>query len=139
MVGATAGIGSIGVLMVHTEYSELDKRVGIKTTHLTAGKYKALGNSAEPLSDLAREALQAELDYIYDIFISAVARNREVSANEVREKMADGRIFIGRQAVDAGLADSVGTFEAALDLAEFMQKYIKQTGSKFPKGESNVR
>jgi signal peptide peptidase SppA len=135
----TADIGSIGVLMIHTDFSEYDKKVGIKTTYLTAGKYKALGNDAEPLSDLARETFQKELDYIYGIFVDAVARNRGVSAEEVQDKMADGRIFIGQQAVDAGLADYVGTIDDAHQLALSLvnNNNKKQTGG-MPSGKEQV-
>lgn len=132
----TADVGSIGVLMIHTDFSEADKKYGIKTTYLTAGKYKALGNDAEPLSDLARETFQAELDYIYGIFVDAVARNRDVSAEEVRSIMAEGKIFIGQQAVDAGLADYVGTLDDAHELALSMVKKNKQTGGMLPGKET---
>lgn len=113
----TADVGSIGVLMVHTDYSEMDKKYGINRTYLTAGKYKAMGNNAEPLSQESRQVLQAELDYLYDIFVGAVAINRGTDKKTVLNHMADGRIFIGKQAVDAGLADEVGTLATAITTA----------------------
>jgi signal peptide peptidase SppA len=118
----TADIGSIGVLMMHADWSEYDKKVGIKTTYITAGKYKALGNDAEPLSEFARETFQSELNYIYDIFLSAVGRNRGVESKAVKENMADGRIFIGQQALEAGLIDSIGNMQAAIETANTLFK-----------------
>lgn len=117
ILGQTTNAGSIGILLVHNDYSEAEKMAGIKTTYITAGKYKALGNSSEPLSDLGRETYQAQLDYMYKIFIDAVARNRGVTSATVDKNMGDGRNFIGQQAVDAGLADRTGRIEDALDLA----------------------
>ncbi len=117
VVENTAKVGSIGVVMVHYDYSKEDEKDGLKRTYLTAGKYKALGNNAAPLSDLARKTFQDELDYIYSLFVDTVARNRKTDSETVIENMADGRIFIGRQAVDAGLADIAGTLETAIQTA----------------------
>ena len=118
--GKTSDIGSIGVLMVHEDWSRWNEKVGINVTYLTAGKYKALGNPDEPLSDLARETYQAELDYLYSIFVDTIARNRDVEESKVLSDMADARIFIGQQAVDAGLVDEVKNFKDAVDVAREM-------------------
>jgi signal peptide peptidase SppA len=114
---STADVGSIGVLMIHKDFSKLDEKRGVKITYLTAGKYKALGNDAEPLGEFARNVFQDELDYIYNIFVETVARNRGVEFEQSLE-MADGRVFIGQQAKDAGLIDYVGNFNKALELAK---------------------
>jgi signal peptide peptidase SppA len=134
VLGKTADAGSIGVLMIHTDCSEMDKMHGVKVTYLTAGKYKALGNDAEPLSDLAKETFSKELEYIYSIFVGDVARNRNVSAEEVKENMADGRIFIGEQAVEIGLADYIGTIDDAHGLAKELASNIKSGGLPSGKG-----
>jgi signal peptide peptidase SppA len=116
----TAIIGSIGVLRIHVDYSEMEKKAGIKTTYLTAGKYKALGNDSEPLSDLAKDTFQQELDYIYSIFVDNIARNRDVEVSAVLSNMAEGKIFIGNQALDAGLIDNIGNYRLALEMAASM-------------------
>jgi signal peptide peptidase SppA len=133
----TAEIGSIGVLMVHYDFSENDRQYGLKRTFLTAGKYKALGNDAEPLSQEARDVFQAELGHLYSIFIDAVARNRDVDAETVQADMADGRIFIGDQAVQAGLVDTIGTMDTAISLARSMveEKQYNRSGGKLPAGK----
>jgi signal peptide peptidase SppA len=117
VVGKNAELGSIGVLMIHTDYSKAMEKVGVKRTYLKAGRFKALGNPAEPLSDAAREVFQAELNHIYGNFIDTVALNRDVESEKVRADMADGRIFIGNQAVGVGLADEVGNLQTALAYA----------------------
>jgi signal peptide peptidase SppA len=116
----TAQVGSIGVLMVHRDYSKMDAKEGIETTYITAGKYKALGNPDEPLSKFAKEYFQEEVDYIYSIFVDTVARNREVGSDKVLTDMADGRIFTGQKAEDAGLVDNIGDFDSAVQMAESM-------------------
>ena len=106
--------GSIGVVTIHYDYSKSDEMGGVKRTYLAAGRYKTLGNDAEPLNEFARTEIQGRLDYLYTIFVDTVARNRGTDARTVIEKMADGRVFIGRQALDAGLVDAIGTYDDAL-------------------------
>jgi signal peptide peptidase SppA len=121
VVGAkTSEVGSIGVLMTHVDYSQFERNIGIKTTYLSAGEYKTLGNDSEPLSDKAREVFQAELDKIYSVFVDTVADNRATTADDVRERMADGRVFVGTDAVDAGLIDEIGSLESAIETARSM-------------------
>ena len=117
IVERTTDVGSIGVLYVHWDTSKMDEKYGWKRTLITAGAFKGVGNDIEPLSDRDRGVIQTELDTIYDIFIETVARNRDTSTETVRKDMADGRVFIGQQAVDAGLADKTGTFDDALAAA----------------------
>ena len=117
VVDKTAILGSIGTIVEHKDLSKSDEMMGRKRTYISSGKYKALGNDAEPLSPEAKQMYQDMTDYMYSVFVDAVARNRGVAAEEVVASMADGRDFIGQQAVDAGVADVVGTIDDALDLA----------------------
>lgn len=139
----TSPVGSIGVLMIHTDYSKMNEKEGIKVTYISSGKYKALGNPDEPLKQDAKEYFQAEVDYIYSIFVDTVSRNRDVETDKVLTDMADGQIFIGQQAKDVGLVDNIGDFESALQLAESMINndnfFIKESimsGEKNPKIET---
>jgi len=108
-------IGSIGVVTSHIDYSKMDERHGIKETEIYAGKYKRIASYVEPLSQEGREYIQDRVDYIYSIFVNDVAKYRGVSVDTVLKNMADGQIFIGRQALDAGLVDGVSTFDQLLD------------------------
>jgi signal peptide peptidase SppA len=101
----TAFLGSIGVLATHFDLSERERMFGIKASDVYAGRYKALGSPHAPLSDVARETMQGQVDYLYTVFVNDVAQFRGVAVGTVRDQMADGRIFIGEQAIAAGLAD----------------------------------
>ncbi len=114
IISKTAELGSIGVMQWHYDESKMDSDIGVERTVLTAGEFKAVGHSAAPLSDRDRGVMQGELQYLYDVFIDAIAKNRGVSTESVQKNMADGRVFIGVQAVEAGLADQIGTFEDAI-------------------------
>jgi len=115
----TAEIGSIGVLMTHTDWSGWNEQMGMDITYLTAGTYKAMGNPDEPLSDEARAYLQSGLDDVYALFIDAVATGRGVSREQALA-MADGRIFLGRQALELGLVDRLES------RADFINRIVQE-------------
>lgn len=117
-VGQTAEIGSIGVITVHTEYSKMDAMGGVTRTVMRAGENKALANPIEPLSDKARAQVEGQLAYVHDIFIQAVSKNRPALTADELKAATDGSTFLGKQAVTAGLADKVSTYEQALKLLD---------------------
>jgi len=121
ITAADTGItGSIGVLRVHTEYSQADAKDGITRTVLRAGDYKALVNPIEPLSDTAKAEVNAMLQDLYKSFVTDVAANRNVSYDVAHQKMAQGKEFLGQRALFAGLVDKVGNYESALAHAASM-------------------
>lgn len=110
-------VGSIGVVTQHVDVSTAEERRGIKTTEIFAGKYKRLATQYAPLSAEGKAYIQEAVDHAYSVFVDAVARNRTTTADDVLARMADGRVFHGSKAIDAGLVDSVGTLSAAIDRA----------------------
>lgn len=117
-IGVTEyAVNAAGVITVHYDYSKSDEAQGVKRTFMAAGRYKALGNNAEPLGDVARAEIQSRLDYLYTLFVDTVARNRAADRDTVLSTMAEGRQFIGRQALDVGLVDQIGTMETAMEAA----------------------
>lgn len=101
----TTVAGSIGVVATHVDVSRAEDRMGIKTTEITAGKYKRISSQYAPLSQEGRAAMQDMVDGIYTAFVQDVAAFRKRPVDAVLEKMADGRIFLGSKAIEAGLAD----------------------------------
>lgn len=109
--GDTTAVGSIGVVATHTDISGYEQKAGVKTTEITAGKYKRIASQYAPLSEEGRADIQSKVDYLYSVFVDDVARNRGVSSDAVLANMADGRVFIGQQAIQAGLVDGVSTLD----------------------------
>lgn len=107
--GPMVNVGSIGVRTEHTDTSMADAARGVKRTIIKAGAYKAAGDG--PLDPKTLEYRQAQVDYLYSLFVDAVAMNRGVDVETVLKDMADGRVFIGQQAIDAGLVDGFATLE----------------------------
>jgi len=111
IAGDTVEVGSIGVVAGHADISGAQAAAGIKTTEITAGKYKRVASQYGPLTEDGRASIQAKVDYLYSIFVGEVAAARGVSEEKVIQDMADGRVFIGKQAVAAGLVDGVSTLD----------------------------
>lgn len=107
----TTGVGSIGVVSQHVDMSGRDAQNGIKRTEVFAGKYKRIASDTGPLSKAGLQSMQDSVDYTYILFVQAVATQRGVSVDKVLSDMADGRMFIGEQAINAGLVDGVATLD----------------------------
>jgi signal peptide peptidase SppA len=104
----TVQIGSIGVATTHSDISRSEDMRGIKTTEIYAGKYKRIASEYRPLTAEGKAYIQDIVDYLYTTFVNDIARNRGISTEDVL-KMADGKLFIGRQAIYIGLVDGVST------------------------------
>lgn len=102
----TARLGSIGVVM---QVSTGGKDNAIKFISSQSPK-----KHAAPDSDMGRNALQAEVDALAQVFIDAVAAYRGVEPETVIEQFGQGGVFVGQSAVDAGLADRLGSLESLI-------------------------
>lgn len=111
---STAQIGSIGVVNSHTDISGAEEKQGIKTTEISAGKYKRLASRHAPLSAEGEALLQDQVDQLYTIFVDAVAINRGTSPEQVLTDMADGRVFLAGEARNRGMIDYIASFEATI-------------------------
>lgn len=110
--------GSIGVLMQTADITGLLDSIGIKPEIVKSDPLKAQPNPAEPFSDEARANMQAVIADLHRTFVELVAERRNMTYEEARG-VSDGRIYTGRQALDAGLIDGLGgSDEARTWLAE---------------------
>ncbi|HET6606737.1 MAG TPA: S49 family peptidase [Rhodopila sp.] len=111
LVPRTGGVGSIGVVCCHTDWSKALAGAGVKVTFIQYGDRKTDGAAEKPLSDEALERFQADIDAMGELFVETVARNRGMSAEEVRSTQAG--TYLGREGVSLGLADDVMAPDAA--------------------------
>lgn len=118
----TAQVGSVGTLIVHTEYTQALKDAGIQKTLVRYGKYKALGNPYEPLSEDGKAHLQSMADEAGQIFVDYVAERRSTTAAKFQQTMGEGRVFMGRQAEKVGLIDGVMSSEELGSHAKSLDK-----------------
>lgn len=114
IVTETGVAGSIGVVLLHADYSRALANEGISPTLIFAGAHKVDGNPFEALSKEVRSDLQGEVDAFYDLFIKTVSKGRGSRMSATAARKTEARTFIGQAAVDVGLADAVGSFETTL-------------------------
>ena len=108
--------GSIGVIMEIPNIEGLMNKLGIKTEVVKSGKHKDIASIFRGIGKEEREILQGVLDNVHTQFIKAVAEGRKMLPSDV-EKIADGRVFTGEQALKAGLIDELGNLEDAVQTA----------------------
>lgn len=107
--------GSLGVIVTGTDFEGLYQKLGITEFHVvnSQGNLKLLEGLDNKESE-SYKVLRSILDDVYDDFVSIVAQGRGLTVEETK-KIADGRIYSGKQAKDLGLVDSIGELDAAED------------------------
>ncbi|HET7885373.1 MAG TPA: signal peptide peptidase SppA [Bradyrhizobium sp.] len=106
-------VGSIGVLFQFPNFAELLKTVGVKVEEVKSSPLKAAPNGYEPTSPEAREALNSLVKDSYAWFRGLVKERRGMD-DALLEKVSDGRVFTGRQAVELKLIDQLGDEKTAV-------------------------
>jgi protease-4 len=91
-------------------------KIGLDETTIKTGKFKDSGSPYRKTTEEEKEYFNFVLDDVYDQFVSVVADERHMKTGYVM-KYADGRIFTGRQAVEYGFVDTLGTMEDAINIA----------------------
>lgn len=108
--------GSIGVIMEIPNVEGLMKKVGVESIVIKSGSHKDTGSPFRQMKPEERALLQSVLDDVHHQFIEAVAKGRGLEVVEVT-RLADGRVFTGRQAKAAGLVDQLGDLRDAIHAA----------------------
>lgn len=117
-------VGSIGVWQAHQDASKYYEAMGVKTTLISAGKYKTEGNSFGPLAEETQQFLQQRTDDYYAAFTKAVSRGRGVPVASVRNGMGEGRVLGADQAMAEKMVDGIATFD---DVVRKMQRNNKSS------------
>ena len=110
----TSIVGSIGVLFQYPNVTDLLKTVGVQVETIRSTPLKASPDGFEPTSPQARAAIEAIVMDSYAWFRDIVQNRRKVTGDAL-DKVADGRIFTGRQAIDLKLIDQIGDEQTAID------------------------
>lgn len=107
----SADVGSIGVVMLHMSFEKAMEDFGVKPSFIFAGKHKVDGNPYEDLPEDVRQSFQASVERSYDKFVTLVARNRGINADDVRK--TEARVYDAEEAKGVGLIDAVMSPRAA--------------------------
>lgn len=131
MHGETDPIGSLGV------YQRIGwEAAAPNSIEMMRGRYKRPSiNGAAPDPDVLAH-YDGQMDYLYALLVDTVAEHRGTTSQAVLDHMAEGRVFYGQQAIDAGLVDGVSTVQAMVDqLATNPAAYAKRRKATFALGE----
>jgi len=104
--------GSVGVISSYIEFEGLLRRYNLTYQRLTAGEYKDLGDPFKKLEQDERTILQLKLNKIHDYFIKEVAENRNLQPEAIKQ-ISTAQFYLGVEAYDLGLVDSLGDLETA--------------------------
>ena len=104
--------GSVGVLVLTSEITELAKKIGVSTEVIKSGDLKASPSPLEKMTPKAREEMEKIVKEISKNFINLVKIERKLDNNKT-QLISDGRIFTGQSAVQLGLIDSIGNIKEA--------------------------
>ncbi|HHG8599211.1 S49 family peptidase [Morganella morganii] len=119
-VPRTGGVGSVGVIVIHCDWSQRIKDDGLKVSIITYGNRKAESNPYVALSDEAKAAIQHDVDEMGRLFVSTVSRNRGLSEAVIRNTQA--ACYLAAEGVHMGLADVVASPDVAF------QELMKESG-----------
>jgi len=110
--------GSIGVITQLTNFKELADMAKVKMVTIKSGKYKDVGNPFKEFNKDDQQFFEQMVLNIYEQFVEDIASARKMKVDDVRA-LADGRVFTGKQALELGLVDEIGTL---YDSADFLHK-----------------
>lgn len=110
--------GSIGVIISSLKYYDLYDLIGLDEEYFTSGDNKTMLSGAKPTTSEAKDIAQNMVDTIYQGFAEIVSKGRNIPLeNIVNGKIGDGRVFLGKEAVELGLVDKLGNLNDAIEYA----------------------
>ncbi len=110
--------GSIGVIIQTLNYSQTFGKIGLETMTFASGNFKDSLSGARPMRDDEKAYVQSLVMKMYDKFIGIVSEARKISKDELKNGIADGRVFTGSEALQNKLVDQLGYVEDAYALAK---------------------
>jgi protease IV len=118
--------GSLGVIMQGINYEGLAEKYGVDFVTIKSGQYKDIMSPTRQMTEEERQILQKMIDNSYEGFVKVIAEGRKMTTDQVK-KIADGRIYDGRQAKELNLIDGFGYLE---DVIEQMMEQEKLKDAK---------
>jgi protease-4 len=128
--------GSIGVFTVIPNISGfMNNKLGISFDGVKTAPYADAPTVTRPLNTMEQKMLQSGVDSIYHTFKTRVAKGRKKSMDYV-DSIAQGRVWLGSDAINVGLVDRIGTLNDALASAAKMAKLKGYSIKQYPESKS---
>jgi signal peptide peptidase SppA len=124
----TAVLGCLGVVGVYTDRTAADEKAGVRRYEIVSSQTP--NKRPDMTTKAGRDLVQAQMDSLADVFLGDVATYRGVSPDQVAKQFGEGGVFIGADAVEAGLADELGNLEETIsDLTSNRKSFLEDTKS----------
>lgn len=117
VAGPTSLVGSFGVIMQHVEVTGLLEKIGVVVDPIKSTNSKDIGSPFKKLSEKDREYFDHILSTYHNRFIDIITKGRKLDRDKVAS-LADGKVYLATEALDYGLIDEIGYFDASLDQAK---------------------
>ncbi|MEK6759783.1 MAG: signal peptide peptidase SppA [Deltaproteobacteria bacterium] len=114
----TTVTGSIGVIAYSVNAAGLMEKIGIANQTVKTGAMKDIGSPLKTMTDDERRVIKSVIDGMYERFLEVILDGRKSLKRDELERLADGRVFSAKQALDSKLIDSIGYMEDAIDSAK---------------------
>ena len=114
--------GSIGVIMEYPIIEELMDKIGIEFNTIKSSEYKDSGSPFREMSGNEMLYFQDLIDDLYEQFINEVSSQRNIPIDNVKN-IANGKIYSGRQALEIGLIDTLGTLNDAIEYLKDINRF----------------
>ena len=122
---ATCLTGSIGVFSMIPEFSKTTGKVGVNVVTVGSNKHSDMYSLMRPFDAEETACLQADVEDIYERFVNVVAEGRSLETQQV-DDMAQGRVWVGTDALGLGLVDEIGGLREAVDYAASLAGYLSK-------------
>ena len=122
---ATCLTGSIGVFSMIPEFSKTIGKVGVNLVTVGSNKHSDMYSLTRPFDAEETASLQLYVDDVYERFVGLVAEGRSLETQKV-DDMAQGRVWVGTDALGLGLVDEIGGLRQAVDYAASLAGYLSK-------------
>ena len=123
---ATCLTGSIGVFSMIPEFSKTAGKLGVNMVTVGSNKHSDMYSLMRPFDAEETASMQAYVDDVYGRFVGLVAEGRSLETQAV-DDMAQGRVWVGTDAIGLGLVDEIGGLRQAVDYAASLAGYVNKS------------
>jgi ClpP class serine protease len=128
VIDDSAALGSIGVIIGLTDRSAAEKATGVRRWDFVSSQSPL--KRGDPDTPEGAGEYQRMADDMADVFLAAVARHRGTTPETVASDFGRGGVLVGTRALEAGMADRIGTFEETLDRLSKREPVTRAAGMK---------
>ncbi len=122
---ATCLTGSIGVFSLIPEFSKTVGKVGVNFVTVGSNKHSDMYSLMRPFDAEETASMQAYIEDVYERFVGLVAEGRSLETQKV-DDMAQGRVWVGTDALSLGLVDEIGGLREAVNYAASLAGYVSK-------------